>query len=169
MQLGFMGITFMIGSRNILLYLPLLITAILEVSETIVNLLRRIQPNFPTMVPKVIRVLSNVQNQKIYLLQLKSDIEVAIAFYLPIVLFLRRSHLTSIVLYWNYIRIRWFTDIRIQESFKKLDLVISQAAFQPNVPEFLKNAYITTKRIMTERTDLNAISQGGLIHFCNIF
>jgi hypothetical protein len=62
MQLGFMGITFMIGSRNILLYLPLLITAILEVSDTVISLLRRIQPNFPTMVPQVIRALSNVQN-----------------------------------------------------------------------------------------------------------
>ena len=51
----------------------------------------------------------------------KADIEIYLGIYLIVVWFIKRSHIFSIVVYWQLLRVRYMIGGLMAEAFKRLD------------------------------------------------
>ena len=102
--LPYVGICMMIGSRNFALYIPLIMHAFLQSGRILKTYLNTLSYTF---IPKVTTLIHEGLRSKLYLIEVKADIEVYLGFYIVIAWFFNRSHLISIVFYWQLLRIKY--------------------------------------------------------------
>ena len=54
-------------------------------------------------------------------MEYKSDIDIYLGIYLIVVWFFKRSHIFSIVVYWQVLRVRYMIGGLISDAFRRLD------------------------------------------------
>ena len=59
-------------------------------------------------------------------MEYKTDIEIYLGLYLIVVWFVKRSHLFSIVVYWQLLRVRYMIGGLTSEAFTRLDRKLLQ-------------------------------------------
>lgn len=99
-MLPYLGVVAVGGSSSFILYMPLILHGFLEVSPLFKEILER-KPNAPLISTNMLKgyIMKGVQH-KAQFVELKSDLEVYIGFYLIAVWFLGWSSLITIMMYW---------------------------------------------------------------------
>lgn len=85
---------------------------------------------------------------------MKSDMEVYIGFYLLVVWFFGWSHLLSILIYWQLLRIKYMINYNTQASFRRIDLKVGGFVNRPQCPGLIKMAYTKVKNGMVYMSQL---------------
>ena len=82
-------------------------------------------------------------------IELKSDIEVYIGFYLIVSWFAGLANLVSILFYWQVMRIHYMLSHNCQNAFSRFDRKLQDAVFsRPYCPGILKKVYDMVKGMM---------------------
>ena len=151
-MLGFLSVTAMVGSVNIVTYVPMLLHAwvtcgmIALDSQGVPSAIKMIV-NFPLTKWLMLKGASNKQQ----LTDLKSDMEVYIGFYLIIAWFFGMSHFVAIMLYWQIMRLHYMLSYNCQHAFSRFDQKLQSAVFsRAYCPSILNRAYNVVKGMMAQ-------------------
>lgn len=142
------------GEAGFVLYLPLILTGFMEVAAPALAFLER-NPSIPLVSSLKDTFKQGVQH-KGHFLEMRSDIEVYLGFYLIIGWFLGWSGFLSIILYWQLMRMRYMMSYNIQGAFKRLDTKLQGYTSLPACPGIVKSAYMKVRGFMSNMADAEA-------------
>jgi len=141
-MMGYAAVTAMVGARNLVMYIPLIIHAVLVTSQIS---LKRSQPVLGRLgfipklgfVTKMMEPRLGNQPARNKLKDTKHDMEVYLGFYLIIVWFLGWSHAIAIMLFWQMMRVRVMVSPECQKAWGRFDQtlhrVLLDKAFCPAI------------------------------------
>jgi hypothetical protein len=111
------------SESNILIFSPLLISAILILS---IDLKKMLAANPSTPLLSIEAVKNQVVKASAYDMQeygrlLKSDIEIYVGFFLIACIFIGRTNMIGVFSFWQMMRVRYMMSVQTQMAFSRLD------------------------------------------------
>lgn len=143
----------MMNSSSFLFYVPLILTGYLETADTAKNFIDK-NPRLPLISMFKDTFTKGVQFKGQFL-EMRSDIEIYLGFYLIIGWFLGWSNLIQIVLFWQLMRVRYMMSYNIQGAFRRLDTKLSGFLNSASSPAIIRTAYLKIKGFMVSMTDIS--------------
>lgn len=80
---------------------------------------------------------------------MKSEIEVYIGIYLALALFIGWSNLLSLIVYWQYLRIKYVLNYNTKSAFTKVDSKANLYLSKPWCPGILRMLYNKLKSVLS--------------------
>ncbi len=119
-MLPYLGVVAVSGAGNLILYMPIILHAFLEISPIFNDILTR-KPNAPILSIAMVKgyIQKGVQH-KMQFIELKADSEVYIGIYLIVVWFLGWSSLLTIMMYWQIMRLRYMINVNTKSAFARV-------------------------------------------------
>ena len=146
---------------NLIVYIPLALYTFVIASETFVN-------TAPDFVKGYLQ--KGVQN-KMKLLELKTDLEIYIGIYLIVGWFLNLSTIISIIVYWQFLRIKYVINYNTQMAFAKFKTSVDKYAYAQATPSILRTAWEKVKSGAAYMASMDQPPQDGQAppSMCTIF
>lgn len=148
-MLGFLGVAAMVGAVNFVVFLPFLLHAWIVLGFITLDP-SGVQPAIRGLVsfaPLKKLWLAGMPNQQ--RIELRSDVEVMLGFYLVIAWFFGMSNFVSILFYWQCMRLHYMLSYHCQHAFSRFDLRLRSAVIdRPFCPGVVKKAYEAVKGMM---------------------
>lgn len=157
----------MIGSQNIVLYVPLVIHAFLESGPQLIAYIGQINHQ---LAQKAKHFLEKGLERRKGIIESKSDIEIWLGIYLILVWFLRKSHIFSILCYWQLLRIKYMMGGSTKPAFKRFDRTVLSVANNPQCPLMIKQGHSKLREALIGMGDLTRQRiQHPIVRNCAIF
>ena len=101
----YMGFVLMVGNLNMIMFVPLILQALMESSQYFKGQIERAGPD--SYMKKLKEPVNQCFAYRKEIAEIKADIEVYIGLYLIIVWFFGWSHIVCIVMYLQFLRLRY--------------------------------------------------------------
>ena len=101
----YMGFVLMVGNLNMIMFVPLILQALLESAQYFKGQIERAGPD--SYMKKLKEPVNQCFAYRKEIAEIKADIEVYIGLYLIIVWFFGWSHIVCIVMYLQFLRLRY--------------------------------------------------------------
>jgi len=138
-NLGYLGVAVFVGGTNFIVYAPLVLYALIYVSDVGVEYLRQ-NPN--SSIPGIIKTyMQKAVAKKIELLTLRADLEIYVGIYLLVGIFIGFSSLISVFFYSQFIRLKYMLNYTTKQAFERFRVMIDGSVNSPNMPGLIKTVW----------------------------
>lgn len=129
-QLLLYSLLFMVDRLNIFVLVPLAITGLMSVTEFIKI----------TGFTFLSKYTDSIYNRRVELAKLRSNIELAIGFFLVVGIFFGLNSLLTPIFYWQFLRFKYIVNQDTKNTFTLLNSYVTEFKNKPSVPSFVRYA-----------------------------